>query len=364
MTSRHDIQALPGPVDSLSFTFIVDNNVEWMSSMPPIGFYPEIVSHIKRREIVDEEKDVSVMNLNRHCCGAHGLSVLVTTKREVKTSSEYTILFDVGPDIHSFPRNVDALMTPLETVERIVISHWHVDHTGGFLPAIKLCKEAQENKKTEASPLVADLHPDRHEGRGVGKTDPKTGIVAPVMRLGDDPTFAELEEAGATIEKHAEEHWIGNESMYVSGAIPRLTSYETGIPNAFRWNVDSKQWKREEHIMDERCLIINVRERGLVIFSSCSHAGIVNVTKLAEDRFPGVPIYMLVGGFHLAGRDVEVRIKQTVNDLVAIQPKPKYILPGHCTGFKAKIALEQAFGDEVISVGSGLTVIVGGPMGC
>ena len=80
--------------------------------------------------------------------------------------------------------------------------------------------------------------------------------------------------------------------------------------------------------------------RGVIVFSSCSHAGIVNVsndvTNKLDSKLTGV-----VGGFHLAGSSVEGRIKDTIDGLKVLDPD--ILLAGHCTGWKAKAQLHQAF---------------------
>ena len=47
--------------------------------------------------------------------------------------------------------------------------------------------------------------------------------------------------------------------------------------------------------------ILRVKDKGVFVFSGCSHAGIVNVCLHARDLFPDVPIYCVMGGLHLGG---------------------------------------------------------------
>lgn len=80
--------------------------------------------------------------------------------------------------------------------------------------------------------------------------------------------------------------------------------------------------------------------RGAVVFSSCSHAGIVNVVRDVKSISGGGSIFGVVGGLHLSGRDCEPRIQDTVKDLVDLDPH--VVLAGHCTGWRAKAALAAA----------------------
>jgi 7,8-dihydropterin-6-yl-methyl-4-(beta-D-ribofuranosyl)aminobenzene 5'-phosphate synthase len=99
--------------------------------------------------------------------------------------------------------------------------------------------------------------------------------------------------------------------------------------------------------MDERYLAMHVREKGLLVFSACSHAGIVNVLLDARNASPEVPLYGVLGGLHLSGAAMERRIAETVAELKAFQLRQ--IMPAHCTGWRALHALLNAFGEAVVT---------------
>jgi len=91
---------------------------------------------------------------------------------------------------------------------------------------------------------------------------------------------------------------------------------------------------------------VNVAGKGLVVFSACSHAGIVNVLRHARATFPDIPIHAVMGGLHLSGANEEI-IPQTVESLKEFGLKT--IAAGHCTGWRAMTALANAFGDGVLT---------------
>ena len=95
-------------------------------------------------------------------------------------------------------------------------------------------------------------------------------------------------------------------------------------------------------ILDERFVAAEVRGRGITLLSACSHAGVVNASLAAAEMFAGPPIDLVLGGFHLAGAAMEQRIAATVRDLVE-RTRPNLVAPGHCTGWRAKAQLSQAF---------------------
>ncbi len=94
--------------------------------------------------------------------------------------------------------------------------------------------------------------------------------------------------------------------------------------------------------MDERFVAACVAGRGLTVFSACSHAGIVNACLEARKRFPDMPIDLVLGGYHLAGKAMEARIGPTVRDLET-RIGPRLVAPGHCTGWRAKAKLADTY---------------------
>ena len=87
-----------------------------------------------------------------------------------------------------------------------------------------------------------------------------------------------------------------------------------------------------------RCLGI----RGVTVFSACLHAGIVNACLSAKKHFRDSRIDLVLGGYHLAGKAMEPRIEPTVRDL-NLRIEPRFVAPGHCTGWRAKASLANTF---------------------
>ena len=108
----------------------------------------------------------------------------------------------------------------------------------------------------------------------------KRGIASPdgeVLPMENIPTPEELKEHGAMPVLTTDPCTILENMFYISSEIERVTSYEKGMPNHKKKSLDETKWEPDPLIMDERFLAVNVKDKGLVIFSACSHAGIVNV---------------------------------------------------------------------------------------
>ena len=81
------------------------------------------------------------------------------------------------------------------------------------------------------------------------------------------------------------------------------------------------------------------------MFTACSHAGLINVLTQARARFPDLPVYGVMGGFHLAGATESI-IPQTVEALAPFDLT--LIAAAHCTGWRALGALAAAYRDAVV----------------
>jgi len=134
--------------------------------------------------------------------------------------------------------------------------------------------------------------------------------------------------------------------VITSGEIRRITLFEK--VEGF-WTVNGEKFK-EDVMLDDQAIIINVKKKGLVVISGCAHSGIINTLKQAQ-RLTGIKeIYAVLGGFHLKDAD-EKWIRSTVNHLIKIGPK--IVAPCHCTGPKAIDQIAKVFGDRCKIMGTG-----------
>lgn len=321
----------PVELDTLEVLVVVDNETDTLSSVddgvPQIPEVMQLAARMPPARVHDGHECKVVMD--QLCCACHGLSVLLTGRRG---DESHTILFDVGPYPDVWIDNARRLALDLAAIEVVFLSHWHFDHSGGF-PEVIAAIAAARRRAGRAAPIV-DVHPDRPDQRG---------IMAPngtLLLLPAEPAFDALVNAGGELVKAAEAHLLAGGFFYGSGAIPRVTAYETGLAGHHTFRGETLT--ADPLIMDERFLAAHVRGRGVSVFSACSHAGIVNACLGAQAVFPAQPIDLVLGGYHLAGRIMEQRIEDTVRDLDA-RIKPRLVAPGHCTGWRAKARLADTF---------------------
>jgi len=218
----------------------------------------------------------------------------------------------------------------------VFLSHWHADHSGG-LPEVVAAIAAARRTAGVRAPLLVDLHPDRPDQRGILLPSGTMILLQP------EPTLAALEAAGGHLAMNAEAHALCDGFFFGSGQIDRVTEYEKGLVGHLSFRGDTGV--EDPLILGERFVAAAVRGRGVSVLSACSHAGVVNAALGAQRQFPGVPIDVVLGGFHLSGKAMEARIEATVRDLRE-RVRPRVVAPGHCTGWRAKAALAQAFAPE------------------
>jgi len=106
--------------------------------------------------------------------------------------------------------------------------------------------------------------------------------------------------------------------------------------------------------MDDKGIVLDIHEKGLVVITGCGHAGIINTAQHAQ-KITGVQkIYCIMGGFHLI-RDIgEPTIKRAIEEMKRLDPE--VIVPCHCTGFKAMQEFERAFPGSFVLNASGTKI--------
>lgn len=319
------------PVDSLVVDIALDNLSDNYSSKP------QHVSPEFNNVMAAGARELSGPTL---CCAQLGLALVLTA---AVGQQRYKLLFDAGPEGALFLRNCRNLGVSLTDVGAIAVSHGHWDHMGALLEAL--------DQITPHRPQVpCHVNPGMFLERGARLS---TEVIAPFQRV---PGPEELAAHGAQVVNSAAPRLLLEDCFYLSGEIPRVSSFEQGRPDHVCRLSAIAPWEPDPFIMDERFVAVHVHGRGLIVFSACSHAGIINVLLHAREVFPEVPLYGVLGGLHLAGLAMERLIPDTVASLqhFALQQ----IMPAHCTGWRALYALLHAFGESVVTpcaVGSRLT---------
>lgn len=222
----------------------------------------------------------------------HGLSLLIE-------HGGHRILFDTGAG-HALLHNAQCLNVDLNTVDHVVLSHGHSDHTGGL--------RLFQPRQIWHAPEITCKHFSRHADRPVSNiTMPENCIEA----------FYTAERQGVA----AFQQMLPG--IYLTGPIPRVSGETTGGP--FFHDPDGMT---PDFIPDEQAMLF---EHGVLI-QGCCHAGIINTLEYCRKCAPQIPVHTIIGGLHLLHAEAE-RLQRTAEYLHQYGITTLYLM--HCTGANA-----------------------------
>jgi 7,8-dihydropterin-6-yl-methyl-4-(beta-D-ribofuranosyl)aminobenzene 5'-phosphate synthase len=291
-------------VDAADVTILVDNSVDVLMAGTRVAHRAPMRPDFFERE---------------HLIAEHGYALLVEVERAGRRQA---LLYDAGLGRGTVLHNLDVLDIRPRELRAIVLSHGHADHHGGL-------EGIAQRLGQRGLPLL--LHPDaRRERKFVFPTGAE--IHLPPPRLQD------LEREGVRVVEERGPSLLIDGMALVTGQVERVTDFERGLPPQQARTENG--WEPDPWVWDDQGIVLHVRDRGLVVLSSCSHAGAINVIHHAR-RLTGIDtVHAFVGGLHLTGGSFEPIIPRTVQELAAIGPA--VVVPGHCTGWQAAHAIARA----------------------
>ena len=262
----------------------------------------------------------------------HGLAALIHLK-----DPDIKILWDAGLTEIVLMENAQRMELDLASIDKIVLSHGHRDHTASVSRVLREIDCRPEPRKWEADASMAEMiewatgrrvpvvaHPAAFRERwGTRKKGGKYGPVLP-------PPRQEWEALGAEVIQTEDPYELGPGCWTTSG-VPRLSFEKSGIPERLTYR-DGDEFV-SDHVEEDQAIAINVEQKGLVVVSGCAHSGIVNTVNHARDISGVDRVWAILGGFHLA-RAEDDEIQRTVDAVKSFAPQ--LIVPSHCTGFKAQ----------------------------
>lgn len=310
------------PVESVEITILVDNLTDvFMPDQGPAKRFEltspaaprRPASTLEGREVVEQLK------------GEHGFSALVTLRAGGRTRR---VLFDTGVSPDGLVHNMRFLELAPADIEAIVLSHGHYDHTTGLDGFVRAVGRANV-------PVV--IHPEFWSRRR---------LVLPGRDPWELPSTSRsaLEGSGFEIVEEQQPSFLLDGCLLVTGEVDRTTEFERGFPlqEAFRHG----SWEPDPLVLDDQALLLNVKDKGLVVLTGCGHSGIVNTLRYAH-KLTGIErLYAVIGGFHLSGPIFEPLIPAVCAAFAELAPD--VIVATHCTGWRAIQTLAASFPDAFI----------------
>jgi 7,8-dihydropterin-6-yl-methyl-4-(beta-D-ribofuranosyl)aminobenzene 5'-phosphate synthase len=250
------------------------------------------------------------------CLGEWGISLLIE-------ADGLRILMDTGLSITAL-HNAKVMDVDLTTIDRIILSHGHADHTGGLRDVLKI----RGNVPVIGHP---DIWSEKYTIRD-GQTEEKfIGIPFPSEELVSYGANFQLSKKAIHISEH----------IMTTGEIPMTTDYEVIENNLF---VKENGYLVPDKLADDLALIIDT-DYGLVVILGCGHRGIINTLRHAQNITGKEQVYAAIGGTHLF-RASEERIAKTIAELRSMGVQRLGV--SHCTGFHASAILSQVLPDEFV----------------
>ncbi|KKH96321.1 dihydropteroate synthase [Methanosarcina sp. 1.H.T.1A.1] len=274
----------------------------------------------------------------------HGLSCLI---KVYEGAEEHTVLMDAAVTPACLLNNIELLKADPGSIEAVVLSHGHPDHFLGLAGLFKLISEKRDKGTTPGIPLI--LHPDAFLERHLNI--PAIGRPVPIPVLNEDI----LKKAGAVPVKSEKAFSIANGLIHTTGEIERKIPFEKGFPWA-EAKVDGN-WITDP-FRDDQGLVIKLKGKGLVVISGCAHAGIINTVEHAKKITGTDKVHAVLGGFHLTGQLFDPIIQPTIDEMKRINPD--YVVPMHCTGWKAINRFAEEMPGKFLLNTVGTTYLFGG----
>jgi 7,8-dihydropterin-6-yl-methyl-4-(beta-D-ribofuranosyl)aminobenzene 5'-phosphate synthase len=257
----------------------------------------------------------------------HGLSLLITLKDD---QSSFSILMDAGASDISLNYNALHLGVNLKEISAIVISHGHDDHIGSLT---RILKEAN-------NPVVVYIHPGAFAKRRKIVQDRMIDMITPDIQ--------KMENSGAEVSLTKGPTHIWDNKLLITGEVERITSFER--INPVYYVKEAEEWVNDQ-IRDDQAVILNLKNKGLVIITGCAHSGVINTIYYAR-KITGVDkVHAVIGGFHLSGPFFSQAVDETISAMK--ETGPDWVIPMHCTGWEATSRFIDEMPKQVIINTSG-----------
>ena len=262
------------------------------------------------------------------CEAAHGLSFYVETEN-------HKLLFDSSPS-EVVIRNAQKLDVDLPTVDTVILSHGHYDHSGGILSFVELNPQAKIYMQQNAGGEYYAFDGEEKGFRYIG-IDKKI-LSLPQVQLLKGDTKLDDELQVFTVDQRA---------------------YPLPSTNKRLRELCNGQYIQDEFHHEQNLLLTADGKK--ILFCGCAHNGILNVMETLERKLGPTSLPdLVIGGFHLMKRTEfseadNAEVTEIANRLKCYKA---HFSTCHCTGLPVFNPMKEIMGNQLSYVRSGDEVVV------
>jgi 7,8-dihydropterin-6-yl-methyl-4-(beta-D-ribofuranosyl)aminobenzene 5'-phosphate synthase len=283
-----------------------------------------------------------------------GLALYLESRKD-KQSRRYLLDFGFTPNVYA--NNLELMKIDVAQVDALIISHGHFDHVGGLTGFL----DSNRARMRKGLPLYTGGEDDfcRRFSREADGSLVNFGTPLDRRKLKSLDVDVVLAESPILMQGHA----------FTTGAVPR-TSIEHVLPNTLvEYGVqdglgcDTNAYMNHHFTPEElagkpmldqhwheHATCFRLGDRGLVVISSCGHAGIINTLRRAQQITGIDKIYALVGGFHLAPAPDDYLAK-VMAELKTFELE--HVMPMHCSGQNFIELAKREIPEKLVLCGTG-----------
>jgi 7,8-dihydropterin-6-yl-methyl-4-(beta-D-ribofuranosyl)aminobenzene 5'-phosphate synthase len=265
--------------------------------------------------------------------GEWGLSMHAESQRGGETRN---VLIDFGYTAETLNNNMSILKLDPSLFDAIVLSHGHYDHFGGMVGFLKANKGKLKGKVPFYVGGEDAFCLRKNPSGNFGALDRKA--------IMDSGLALMMSEGPALVADHA----------FTTGRIGQTSFEKPLLPMPVAKNVGAYIPDDFDH---EIATVYNVKGKGLVVLTSCSHRGVINTVKAAQKASGIDKVHAVVGGFHIVPPLGDDYIRQTIAAFQEIDPD--HLIPAHCTGDRFYDLAREVMGDKVVHSAVGTRFIFG-----
>lgn len=349
------------------YTFQRSRQVAWSNpSTPPavdrlavriaIDSFHNILTRSKHIGNIQVERTGTIRGPegNRMLQSQWGFATHLESERNGETKQ---ILLDFGGTAEVLFHNYSLLKIDPQSIDALIVSHGHDDHFDGLIPMLQQHRTSMRKNLSvyiggEDTLCHRWMRPN--QGDAISYALDRKSLEAQAVKIirAPQPTV---------IAGHA----------FTTGEIPQVSfekilptpHIEIGIRNnglgchsSLVPHSDSGTQTVVDDFPGEHATCYHVKDRGLVVISSCGHKGIVNSVLQAQAASGVQKVHAIMGGFHLSPAS-ESYIAQTIQELKKINPD--HIMPMHCSGPGFMRAMQNELPEKLVFSYTGSRFIFG-----